>query len=160
MSVIEKIKSKVTCIDIDELIIRLKIELNLMEITEHSKAMKLLEYAIYSSLLLILDIGNLKEINDELYSTWVDMIKDYWVLNRYDKLIKSDKYDMYEDDESDDIDVSSIKIGDTQVNFSNKSNTVELNGTTYTTGTINFDENILREKYKKAIYKHRKLRWG
>lgn len=168
MTTLEKIKAKVTRIDIDELIKRLKMELKIKESEETSETedteirtsnvdgQVLLEYAMYDTLLIILDITHLKKVNEDLYSIWINMIKDYWYLNKYDKLIKSS-----EDDNSDDedIEVSSIKEGDTQVNFSSKSSTININGTKYSTGTINFDENILREKYKKDLYRHRVMRW-
>lgn len=81
------------------------------------------------------------------------MIKDYWYLNKYDKLINSSS------EEEDNLEVSSIKEGDTQVNFSSNSSTIDINGTKYSVGTINFDINVLTEKYKKDLYRHRKFRW-
>lgn len=165
MTTLEKIKSKVTRIDIDELIKRLKIELKIKEKASETEDAEiktsgvdgqvLLEYAMYDTLLIILDITHLKKINEDLYSIWISMIKDYWYLNKYDNLIKSND----DDSDNEDIEVSSIKEGDTQVNFSSKSSTININGTKYSTGTINFDENILREKYKKDLYRHRVMRW-
>lgn len=154
---LEKIKSKVTHIDIEELIVRLKIELKLSKEKDKEDERVLLEYAMYDTLLIILDITHLNKINDDLYSIWLNMIKDYWYLNKYDKLIKSTEEDDSDDEE---LEVSSIKTGDTQVNFSSKSSTININGTKYTTGNINFDENILREKYKEDLYRHRRFRWG
>lgn len=158
MATLEKIKAKVTHIDIDELIKRLKLELKITESEEASNenAKTLLEYAIYDTLLLILDITHLKKVNEDLYSIWINMIKDYWYLHKYDKLIKSSEDD---DSSNDDLEVSSIKEGDTQVNFSSKSSTININGTKYATGTINFDKNILKEKYKYDLYRHRVMRW-
>lgn len=148
---LENIKSKVTHIDIDELVTRLKMELKLNEIadeTQRANAIILLEYALYDTLLIILDVTHLRKIDDSLYSIWIGMIKDYWYLNRYDKLINPTEEEI--------TNVSSIKEGDTQVNFSNS---ININGITYSTGTIEFDKNILVEKYKKDLYRHRKLRW-
>lgn len=167
MTTLEKIKAKVGRIDINEVIDRLKMEL---KIQEHIKAeteneegkelsvdnQKLLEYAMYDTLLIILDVTHLQKIDECLYSIWINMIKDYWYLNKYDKLIKTTEDD---DSDNDDLEVSSIKEGDTQVNFSSKSSTIDINGTRYSTGTINFDKNILIEKYKNDLYRHRKLRW-
>jgi len=163
---LEKIKSKVSHIDIEELIKRLKIELKIKESeetteTEDTKntnsnvdAQTLLEYAMYDTLLIILDVTHLKKVDDSLYSIWVNMIKDYWYMNNYDTLLNETD----EDETTENLEVSSIKEGDTQVNFSKK-NTININGTYYSTGTINFDENILREKYKKDLYRHRVMRW-
>ena len=160
MTTLEKIKSKITHIDIDELKERLNLELKLNQLTSDEQkqlADKFLNFAIQSALLLMLDVTHLKKIDDSLYGTLIDMTKDYWSLNKYDKLIKASEND--ENTEDDDLEVSSIKEGDTQVNFSSKSSTININGTKYSTGTINFDENIIREKYKNDLYRHRKFRW-
>ena len=47
--------------------------------------------------------------------------------------------------------LKSIQVGDTTTTFTDKSSQIDINGTTYNTGTINFDENILKEKYKIKI---------
>lgn len=158
MTTLEKIKTKVTHIDINELIKRLKMELKIInkeeeESTSEINQNSLLEYAMYDTLLIILDITHQKKINESLYSIWISMIKDYWYLNKYDKLINSSS------EEEDNLEVSSIKEGDTQVNFSSNSSTIDINGTKYSVGTINFDINVLTEKYKKDLYRHRKFRW-
>lgn len=158
MTTLEKIKLKISRIDINELIQRLNIELNIQDNKEiQEKAQTLLEYAMYDTLLLILDVTNLTKIDESLYAIWINMIKDYWYLNKYDKLLKTNIEDETDDD---DLEVTSIKTGDTQVNFSSKSSTLNINGTKYSTGTINFDKNILIEKYKYDLYRHRKLRWS
>lgn len=158
MTTLDKIKSKIIHIDINEIIQRLNIELNIKGNEEiKKKAQTLLEYAVYDTLLLILDVTNLTKIDESLYAIWINMIKDYWYLNKYDKLLKTNIEDETDDD---DLEVTSIKTGDTQVNFSSKSSTLNINGTKYSTGTINFDKNILIEKYKYDLYRHRKFRWG
>lgn len=155
MTTLEKIETKVTRIDIDELIKRLRLELKIPnDETTKENAQMLLEYAIYDTLSLILDVTHLKKLDDSLESIWISMIKDYWYLNKYDKLANPN-----EEDIDDNLEVSSIKEGDTQVNFSSTSSTININGTKYSTGTINFDKNILIEKYKKDLYRHRKFRW-
>lgn len=165
MTILEKIKSKVIRIDINELIERLKLELKIKEKSEteetentdsKTNAQTLLEYALYDTLLIILDITHLKKIDESLYSIWVNMIKDYWYMNKYNKLINSSEDENSEDD---DLEVSSIKEGDTQVSFSSNSSTININGTRYSVGTIDFDENILREKYEEDLYRHRRMRW-
>ena len=55
--------------------------------------------------------------------------------------------------------IKSIAVGDTTTTFADTQNQVEINGVTYSTGTINFDTDILVEKYKKDLYRHRKMRW-
>lgn len=160
MTTAEKIKIKLRNIELDEIMERLKIELNIEgnENINQETAKKLLEFAIYSSILIILDITHQKYIDECLYSILIDMTKDYWALNKYDKKCSNTEED--EDGDDNNSVVTSIKEGDTQVNFSEKTNTTSINGITYSTGTINFNENILREKYKKSLYSHRKLRWG
>ena len=49
--------------------------------------------------------------------------------------------------------------GDTTTTFADTSSQIEINGTTYNTGTVDFDEDILVEKYKKALYENRRMRW-
>lgn len=167
MTTLEKIKSKVTRIDIDELIERLKIELRIPEKTKTENeeetssnvdSEKLLEYALYDTLLIILDVTHLKKVDDSLYSIWVNMIKDYWYLNKYDELVKeSETTGESETDTTGD--VKSIAQGNEKIEFYEKGSTVEINGTRYNAGTINFDTNLLREKYKSDLYRHRVMRW-
>ena len=162
MTILEKIKSKLSNIDINELMERLKLELNIIEENkqvDQEKAQKFLEFTIYDSILFILDITHLTKVDESLYNTFIDIIKDYWYLKGYNKLIKNSTAESNENDDND-MEVSSIKEGDTQVNFSSKANSIDINGTRYSTGTINFDKNILQEKYKSALYRHRRLRWG
>ena len=168
MTTLEKIEKKVSNIDVSELISRLKVELKISETDETEEtteettgttidAETLLEYAIYDTVMLILDVTHQKKVTEEMYSILINMIKDYWYLNKYDDLLDGDSDD--ESDSAADTMVSSIKEGDTQVNFSQKTSSVTINGITYSTGTINFDQNILVEKYKNDLYRHRKLRW-
>lgn len=162
MTTLEKIKSKVTHIDVKELKKRLEIELKITrnKDTSSDNADTLLEYALYDTLLIILEVTHLKKIDENLYSIWINMIKDYWYLNKYDQLIKSlEESESSETDEDDLLEVSSIKTGDTQVNFTSKSSSININGTKYSTGTVDFVKNILREKYKEDLYRHRKFRW-
>ena len=162
MTTLEKIKSKVTHIDVKELKKRLEIELKITrnKDTSSDNADTLLEYALYDTLLIILDVTHLKKIDENLYSIWINMIKDYWYLNKYDQLIKSlEESESSETDEDDLLEVSSIKTGDTQVNFTSKSSSININGTKYSTGTVDFVKNIFREKYKEDLYRHRKFRW-
>lgn len=167
MTTLEKIKSKVTRIDIDELIERLKMELKVLEKTETGNeentnlnvdSEKLLEYALYDTLLIILDVTHLKKVDDSLYSIWVNMIKDYWYLNKYDMLLKS-KEESAESENELTGDIKGITQGNEKIEFYEKRSTIEINGTSYNAGTINFDTNILKEKYKSDLYRHRVMRW-
>ena len=85
------------------------------------------------------------------------MVKDYWYLNKYDKLFIKDT-DINSDANSN-MKIKSVQIGDTTTTFADTSSQIDINGTTYNTGTVDFDEDILVEKYKKDLYRHRKMRW-
>lgn len=156
---IDKIKNK-TNINIDKFIERLKDELFINTISDEEKKKKANEqlvYCIYDVLIIILDVTHQNIILDGLYTTWLNMVKDYWYLNKYDnqfvKNIDAEKT------EGENVKVKSIQVGDTTTTFADITSQIEINGTTYNTGTIDFDNDILIEKYKKALYRHRKMRW-
>ncbi len=171
MSIQEEIENNVYQIDIAALIARLERELSIKkdiippseeggETIEAYKqeAVEQLYYALYDTMLIILNTTHQRKIAKPMYSIWVRMIKDYWYLNKYDS-----KYSSSES-EDDDINsslnkVKSIQIGDTTTNFRDTTSQININGTTYNTGTIEYSDDILYEKYKKELYKHRKLRW-
>ena len=151
MTILEKIKTKVSDINIDELITRLVMELKLDD--KNNDGMNILNYAIFDVITIILDVTHLKKVDESMYSILINMIKDYWFLNNYNSLFNADEGD------EDSSEVSSIKLGDTKVDFSSKSSMININGTKYSTGTIEFDKNVLIERYKNDLYRHRKLRW-
>ena len=169
MTILKQIKSK-TNIDVDNMLInRLCVELKLPkeeitdiegntikgDYTEESK--RQLEYDLYDVLMIILDNTNLYKVPKEMYATVIDMIKDYWYLNKHDKLFLTEEEKQKENEEQ--LKVKSIVVGDTTTTFSDKQSQVNINGTTYNTGTIDFAKNILEEKYKEAFYRHRQPRW-
>lgn len=167
MTILEKIKSKITRIDINELIERLKFELKIPEKKEAKDEEstnsnvdneKLLEYALYDTLLIILDVTHLKKVDDSLYSIWINMIKDYWYLNKYNELLRNNEIAGSSESEATG-DVKSISQGNEKIEFYEKAPIVNINGVHYQAGTINFDTNILREKYKFDLYRHRVMRW-
>lgn len=151
MTILEKIKTKVSDINTDELITRLVMELKLDD--KNNDGMNILNYAIFDVITIILDVTHLKKVDESMYSILINMIKDYWFLNNYNSLFNADEGD------EDSSEVSSIKLGDTKVDFSSKSSMININGTKYSTGTIEFDKNVLIERYKNDLYRHRKLRW-
>lgn len=160
MNLLEKIKSK-TKIDVDFLIERLKSDLTNVEINDRKKESFVKEKiteTIYETMLIILDTTHQPQISERLYTTWIRMSKDYWYLSKNDK--KCNKFlEMENQSENDNIKIKSIQIGDTTTTFADTSSQIEINGTTYNTGTIDFNEDILVEKYKKYLYRHRKMRW-
>ena len=86
--------------------------------------------------------------------------KDYWYLNKYDnQFVTSGSSSESSSEESSNIKIKSIQAGDTTTTFADTSSQININGTTYNTGTIDFSEDILVEKYKKDLYRHRKMRW-
>ncbi len=156
---VDKIKNK-TNIDVDKFIERLKKELSINTISNDEKkkeANEQLVYCIYDVLVIILDVTHQNIISEGLYTTWLNMVKDYWYLNKYDDhFVKSIDA---EENEDKNVKVKSIQVGDTTTTFADTTSQIEINGTTYNTGTIDFDNDILIEKYKKALYRHRKMRW-
>lgn len=161
MSMLDNIKNR-TLIDVDFLIKRLAKELKLFDkdknVSEDAKDQIIC--SLYDTLIIILDTTHQDKVPEGLYTTWLNMTKDYWYLNKYDTLFQNDESSESESENSNSNKrtVKSIQVGDTTTTFADKSSQVSINGTTYNTGTINFDENILKEKYKSALYRHRKFR--
>lgn len=84
------------------------------------------------------------------------MTKDYWYLNGYDnQFVKNIDVNSSSDMN---MKVKSIQEGDTTVDFADATS-VNINGIIYNTGTLEFSEDALVEKYKKDLYRHRKMRW-
>ena len=160
MSMLDNIKNR-TLIDVDFLIKRLAKELKLIdekkEIPEDAKDQIIC--SLYDTLIIILDTTHQDKIPEGLFTTWLNMTKDYWYLNKYDTLFQNGNSEAQnENSNSNKKSIKSIQVGDTTTTFVDKSSQIEINGTTYNTGTINFDENILKEKYKSALYRHRRFR--
>nr|DAW44101.1 MAG TPA: tail connector protein [Caudoviricetes sp.] len=153
MSVLEKIKSKTNKIDVESLKKRILKELNIKE--DNNNGVLQVEYSLLDTLVIILDTTHQSKIPDGLYTTWLRMTKDYWYLNGYDKLFASKS----EEDSKSNVKVKSVQIGDTTTTFVDKTSQVEINGIVYNTGTVNYSEDGLIEKYKKDLYRHRKMRW-
>ena len=156
---LEEIYNK-TNIDMTAFIKRLEIELSIVGIQDEEKkkmASAQLVCSIYDTMIIILGKTHQEKILNELYTTWLRMTKDYWYLNKYDKLFV--KNIDINSDENSNLKIKSIQIGDTTTTFADTSSQIEINGTTYNTGTVDFDEDILVEKYKKALYENRRMRW-
>ncbi len=159
MTILEKIKNR-TKIDIDVFIARLSKELSIDTISDKDKkasAIEQLEYSVYDIMIIILDVTHQPKVPEGLYTTWLRMIKDYWYLNKYDKQFVSNTEASSESNSN--IKIKSIQEGDTTTTFADTSSQIDINGTTYNTGTIDFSDDILIEKYKKDLYRHRKMRW-
>ncbi len=169
MTILEQIKSKTNINVNDMLIKRLCRELklpkktiedkkaNIVETDYIQEAIEQLEYDILDVLIIILDNTNLYKVPKEMYATVIDMTKDYWYLNKHDKLFLTEEEKQKENEEQ--LKVKSIAVGDTTTTFSDKQSQVTINGITYSTGTIDFNKNTLEEKYKEAFYRHRQPRW-
>ena len=155
MSVLEKIKKRTNNIDVESLKKRLIKELKLKEDNADTTAQ--VEYSLLDTLVIILDTIHQPKIPDGLYTTWLRMTKDYWYLNGYDKLFKDTSEE--EGVSKSSAKVKSLQIGDTTTTFADTTSQVEINGITYSTGTVEYSEDGLIEKYKKDLYRHRKMRW-
>ena len=145
-----------TKIDIDYLISRLKKELNIAE-----DDYELIINSLYDTMIIILDKTHQPKVPNGLFTTWIRMTKDYWYLNGFNKLIKNNNENNPEEgkNEVNSAIIEEVKIGDTTTKFANETNSVEINGVKYKTGTIEYSEDVLVEKYKKDLYRHRKMRW-
>lgn len=159
MSVLEKLKGRTNNINVELLKKRLIKELNLKENDEEidEEIENQVEYSLLDTLVIILDTTHQPKVPDGLYTTWLRMTKDYWYLNGYDKLFN--KEDEGEGSSNSKAKVKSLQIGDTTTTFADTSSQVEINGITYSTGTVEYSEDALVEKYKKDLYRHRKMRW-
>lgn len=159
MNILDKIKGR-TNIDMDIFVERLKKDFSIDTIEDEGKkkvANEEMLNSIYEVLILILDTIHQSKVPVGLYTTWLEMVRDYWYLNKYDKKYVSN-IDATENGSSN-IRVKSIQVGDTTTTFADTSSQIDINGTTYNTGTVDFSEDMLIEKYKKRLYKHRKMRW-
>lgn len=156
MSIIEKIKQK-SRINIDDVVERLRREFN---ITDKEEINTRLYDALYETLQLILNTTNRDYIIEDMYSIWVDMTIDYWYLNGFDKKISKLSVDTEQETKSNNanVKIKSIKRGDTETSFSENNNETTINGVTYKTGTIEYDEDLLLNKYLKRLYKFRLLK--
>jgi hypothetical protein len=152
MTILERIKSQ-SRINVDEVIERLTKEFKVMS----NEGKEQVNFALYSTLQLILNTTNRDYLIEDMYSLWVDMTKDYWYLNGYDKQYNSNNTSTEEQSSNADVKIKSIKRGDTETTFVETKNQTTINGVTYQTGTINFDEDTLTKKYIKRLYKFRKL---
>ena len=150
MKILEKIKSR-TNIDVEYMITRLKKLLG----NENEED---IQNAVYEIMLVILDTINQSKIPSILYTTWLQMTVDYWFLSRYNEIFKN-KESEGENQQTSNSNVKTLQIGDTSITFSDDSGTIEINGVKYKVGTIEFTEDAIVEKYKKRLYKHRKMRW-
>ena len=150
MSILEKIKSR-TNRDVEYMITRLKKLLG----NENEEN---IQNAVYEIMLVILDTINQSKIPSILYTTWLQMTVDYWFLSRYNEIFKN-KESEGENQQTSNSNVKTLQIGDTSITFSDDSGTIEINGVKYKVGTIEFTEDAIVEKYKKRLYKHRKMRW-
>lgn len=158
MAILDKIK-KQSRINVNEVIDILKGELKVTDET-----IEKLHYSLFATLQLILNKTNRIYIIEDMFTLWVDMTKDYWFLNRYDKVHNSSKDEEQAEQQDDEgLKVKSIERGDTKIDFRDSNNETTINGVTYKTGTIEYDDDMLLNKYMKRLYKFRllgnKRRW-
>ena len=158
MNILNEIKSR-TEINMGLFVERLQNELKITNIQDEAKrnaAKEQLLYSISDTMCIILDTTHLSSIPKSLYATWIRMTKDYWYLNGYDnQFVKNIDVNSSSDMN---MKVKSIQEGDTTVDFADETS-VNINGIIYNTGTLEFSEDALVEKYKKDLYRHRKMRW-
>lgn len=149
MSELKILKSKLDeNINIENLVNRLQKEFNIDK--------ENLYQIVLDVVIIMLDYTNQEKITFLQSTTLINMIKDYCYLNGYDKLNSNEE--SIEPDNSN-MKVKTISVGDTTTTFADTQNQININGTTYNTGTIEFDKNILIEKYAEELNRYRKIRW-
>jgi len=145
MAILEIIKSKLDeSIDVENLIDRLNKEISI-------EGYYLYE-VILDVIMIMLNYTNQEKIDFFQRTTLINMIKDYCDLKGYNK-------GSIEEEDSLSRKIKSINVGDTTTTFVDAQSQININGTTYNTGTIEFDKNILIEKYVEELNKYRKIRW-
>lgn len=154
MNILSEI-TKMTTINIDSLVDRLKDDLNVK-----NKNINKLYYAIYDVFNIILGITHQNKISNQMYTISYRMILDYWYMNGYDKMLKEKELNSKSSNNTQNqLEIKSIKIGDTTTTFEDNSSKIEINGIKHNTATIDICQNIITEKYKKELYGFRKMRW-
>lgn len=152
MDILQEIM-KMTTIDIEALIDRLKTELDVK-----NKNKDKIHYVIFDVFNIILEITHQQKVIKEMYSIAHSMIVDYWNLLGYDKKIKESNLSNNKND-NDNLPIKSIAIGDTTTTFEDTSSKVKMNGVYYETVPIDMAKDIITEKYQKRLYGWRKMRW-
>lgn len=147
MDIQSRVQSKVL-FDINYIVNRLTVELNPQNINLYD--------IIFDVENMILNYINQNKIPVELETTLYEMTKEYYFLNGFDKLNNSSENSS---DNNDSQSVKSIERLNEKIEFHEESNITKINGRTYATGTIEFDEDILLEKYSKRLNRFRKMRW-
>lgn len=147
MTILETIKSK------------LDKNINLENLTDRlTEELTIKEYCLYEVILdviiIMLNYTHQEKIEFLQRTTLINMIKDYCDLKSYNELSSEEK-----DKNSLDMKVKSISVGDTTTTFIDTQSQVNVNGITYNTGTIEYDKNVLIEKYANELNKYRKIRW-
>lgn len=155
MNILQNIKDN-SEFDIKDLVDRLSKKFNI----KSNEDRELLYYAMLDTSNIILNVTNRAKIKAKipigLYTTWYNMTNDYWYLNKYNTMISDNNND---DNNQSKKQIESIAIGDTKTTFRDTNSQININGVVYNTGTINFDEDILVNKYKRQLYKYRKMGW-
>lgn len=147
MKILEVVKSKLDeSIDVENLTDRLSEELTI-------KDQDLYE-VILDVIMIMLNYTHQERLEFLQRTTLINMIKDYCDLKGYNRLSDEEK-----DKNNLDMKVKSISVGDTTTTFIDTQSQVNVNGVTYNTGTIEFDKNILIEKYEQELNEYRRIRW-
>jgi len=145
--------------DLKEVLSRLQVELKISKIEDSDKkdsALNQLKYTFKDVIIIILDYIHQNKVPDGLYTTFIKMVKDYWYLNKYDEMFVLTDEEVEEKNNK--FKIKSLQEGDTTTTFTDTSSQIEINGVTYNTGSVNFSEDILVNKYKSDLNRHRRLR--
>ena len=114
---------------------------------------------LYDVIMMILNHIHLNKVPERLETTLLEMCKDYYFLNGFDNANNSDSGESGGNIINDSQTVKSIQRLNEKIEFNEASNMTKINGRNYSTGTIEFDEDILLKKYRKRLNSFRNLRW-
>lgn len=108
---------------------------------------------------IITNYIHVNKICIELETTLLEMAKDYYYFNKYDIKKNENSEGTSNETVTSNTEIKSITRGEEKIEFAENKNITTINGTRYSTGTIEFSDDTLIKKYSNRLNKHRKMRW-
>lgn len=148
-SVIERICSKIR-FNIDYVFERLKKEIKEDDTTIYD--------IIFDTINVICEYTRRTYLLEEMEMLLYRMSKDYYAINFKEYNVENISDNNNESNITNN--VKKIKRANEEIEFEETKNLTQINGITYSTGTLNPDEDILIKKYASILNKYRLLNWG
>lgn len=148
-SVIERICSKIR-FSIDYVFERLKKEIKEDDTTIYD--------IIFDTINIICEYTRRTYLLEEMEMLLYRMSKDYYAINFKEYNVENISDSNNESNITNN--VKKIKRANEEIEFEETKNLTQINGITYSTGTLNPDEDILIKKYASILNKYRLLNWG